>query len=211
MKNLFVSTHSVVKDRLARLRDKDAPVHEFRRYVHEISRALAYEASSDLPTKSTTVQTPITTTQGEILKSDEPVLIVPILRAGLGLVTGLEALFPDAHVGHIGLFRDEETKQPVEYLVRLPKNLDRPIFVVDPMIATGHSTAKAIDVLLEAGAKIENIRAVCLIAAPEGVEFVHNAHPDLRLYTAALDERLNEHAFIVPGLGDAGDRLFGTL
>lgn len=211
MKNLFISTHSVVKDRLARLRDKTAPVHEFRRYVHEISRALAYEASADLPTKSTTVETPLTTTQGQILSSDEPVLIVPILRAGLGLVTGLEALFPDAHVGHIGLFRDEETKQPVEYLVRLPKNLDRPIFVVDPMVATGHSTAKAIDVLLNAGAKIENIRAVCLIAAPEGVTYVHSVHPELRIYTASLDERLNEHAFIVPGLGDAGDRLFGTL
>jgi len=211
MKNLHISSHSVVKDRLARLRDKTASVHDFRRYVHEVSRALAYEASSTLPTKSCKVETPVTTTTGEILASDEPVLIVPILRAGLGLVTGLEALFPDAHVGHIGLYRDEETKLPIEYLVRLPKNLGRPIFLVDPMVATGHSTAEAVNILLKHGADIQNIRAVCLIAAPEGVTYVHEQHPDLHIFTAALDERLNEKAFIVPGLGDAGDRLFGTL
>lgn len=211
MKNLHVSTHSVVKDRLARLRDKNAPVHDFRRYVHEVSRALAYEASSTLPVKDKQVETPITTTTGQVLASDEPVLIVPILRAGLGLVTGLEALFPDAHVGHIGLYRDEETKRPVEYLVRLPRDLNRPIFVVDPMVATGHSTAEAVNILIKHGAKIQDIRAVCLIAAPEGVAYVHSVHPDLQIFTAALDERLNEKAYIVPGLGDAGDRLFGTL
>src|SRR5690606_14718739 len=143
--------------------------------------------------------------------SSEPVLIVPILRAGLGLVTGLEALFPDAHMGHIGLYRDETTHLPVEYLVRLPKNLDRPIFLVDPMVATGHSTAKAIDILLERGARMEDMRMVCLIAVPEGVNHIHSKHPDLPIYTAALDEKLNDQAFIVPGLGDAGDRLFGTL
>jgi len=211
MKNLHVSTHAVVKDRLARLRDKNASVHEFRRYVHEVSRALAYEASSDLPVKDKQVVTPMCEMTGQVLASDEPILIVPILRAGLGLVTGLEALFPDAHVGHIGLYRNEETHLPVEYLVRLPKNLDRPIFLVDPMVATGHSTAEAVNVLLKAGAKIKNIRAVCLIAAPEGVTYVHSQHPDLQIFTAALDDHLNEKAYIVPGLGDAGDRLFGTL
>jgi len=211
MKNLFISSHSVVKDRLARLRDKNASVHDFRRYVHEVSRALAYEASRDLPLKDKQVETPMTTMTGQVLDPDRPVLIVPILRAGLGLVPGLEALFPDAHIGHIGLYRNEETHMPVEYLVRLPKDLSRPIFLVDPMVATGHSTAEAVNVLLKHGAKIENIRAVCLIAAPEGITYVHGQHPDLQIYTAALDERLNEKAYIVPGLGDAGDRLFGTL
>ncbi|MBU6235701.1 MAG: uracil phosphoribosyltransferase [Alphaproteobacteria bacterium] len=211
MQNLFVSKHPVVADRLARLRAKDAPVHYFRRYVHEISQALAYEASATLPTKGKTVVTPLCEMNGQVLANDLPVLVVPILRAGLGLVSGFEALFPDYHMGHIGLYRDEETKQPVQYMTKLPKHLNRPIFLVDPMLATGHSTAKAVEILLAAGAKIGDIRAVTLISAPEGVKYVHGIYPDLAIYTAALDSHLNEHAYIVPGLGDAGDRLFGTL
>lgn len=211
MKNLHTSNHPVVADRLARLRDKGAAVHDFRRWVHEISQALAYEASASLATKPKTVVTPLCEMQGQVLANDLPVLVVPILRAGLGLVSGFETLFPDYHMGHIGLYRDEETKQPVQYMTKLPKDMDRPIFLVDPMLATGHSTAKAIEILLDAGAKVENIRAVVLIAAPEGVKYVHGVYPDLQIYTAALDSHLNDHAYIVPGLGDAGDRLFGTL
>ncbi len=211
MKNLHVSSHPVVFDRLAKLRDKDAPVHAFRQYVHEISQALAYEASADLPTRETTVTTPLVQTTGRILAHDNAVLVVPILRAGLGLVSGFQTLFPDYHMGHIGLYRDEETKRPVQYMTKLPRDLNRAIFLVDPMLATGHSTAKAVEILLEAGARMADIRAVTLIAAPEGVKYVHEVYPDLAIYTGALDSHLNEHAYIVPGLGDAGDRLFGTL
>ncbi|MCB1538413.1 MAG: uracil phosphoribosyltransferase [Rhodospirillales bacterium] len=211
MKNLIVSAHPVVADRLARLRDKNASVHAFRAYVHEVSMALAYEASADLPTRECTVETPLEKTPGRMLAAAKSVLVVPILRAGLGLVSGFEALFPDCHMGHIGLYRDEETKLPVEYLIRLPRELDRPIFLVDPMLATGHSTAKAVEILLNAGAKLADIRVVTLISAPEGVEYVHGLYPDLPIYTAALDSHLNANAFIVPGLGDAGDRMFGTL
>jgi len=211
MKNVFVSKHPVVGDRLARLRDKNAAVHDFRRYVHEISQALAYEASATLPVRDQKVVTPLVEMVGQVLATEMPVLVVPILRAGMGLVSGFEALFPDYHMGHIGLYRDEETKRPVQYMTKLPKALNRPIFLVDPMLATGHSTAKAVEILLEAGAKISDIRAVCLISAPEGIAYVHSIYPDLAIYTAALDSHLNEHAYIVPGLGDAGDRLFGTL
>ncbi|NBX66250.1 MAG: uracil phosphoribosyltransferase [Proteobacteria bacterium] len=211
MKNVYVSKHHVVADRLSRLRDKNAPVHDFRRYVHEISQALAYEASANLAVKDVTVTTPLVETKGQMLANDLPVLVVPILRAGLGLVSGFETLFPDYHMGHIGLYRDEETKKPVQYMTKLPKAMNRPIFLVDPMLATGHSTAKAVEILLAAGAKITDIRAVTLISAPEGIKYVHEVYPDLAIYTAALDSHLNEHAFIVPGLGDAGDRLFGTL
>lgn len=211
MKNLHISKHPVVADRLTKLRDKDAAVHEFRQYVHEISQALAYEASANLPTRSQKVQTPMVETTGQVLAADLPVLVVPILRAGLGLVSGFQTLFPDYHMGHIGLYRDEQTKRPVQYMTRLPSEMNRPIFLVDPMLATGHSTIKAVEILLEAGAKLSDIHAVCLISAPEGVKAVHEVYPNLQIYTAALDSHLNEHAFIIPGLGDAGDRLFGTL
>lgn len=211
MQNLYISKHPVVADRMTKLRNKDASTQAFRNYVNEISLALAYEASADLPTKSCDVETPLCKTTGTVLESDLPVLVVPILRAGLGLVPGFETLFPDYHVGHIGLYRDEETKLPVQYMMRLPEQLKRPIFMVDPMLATGHSTGKAIELLLEAGADLADIRVVTLISAPEGVEYVHTIYPELKIYTGVLDERLNENAFIVPGLGDAGDRLFGTL
>jgi len=210
-KNLHVSSHPVVADRLSKLRDKDAPVHVFRQCVHEISQALAYEASADLATRDKQIVTPCAPTTGQVLAHDNSVLVVPILRAGLGLVSGFQALFPDYHMGHIGLYRDEETKRPVQYMTKLPKDLNRTIFLVDPMLATGHSTAKAVEILLEGGAKMADIRAVTLISAPEGVAYVHSVYPDLAIYTGALDSHLNEHAFIVPGLGDAGDRLFGTL
>lgn len=211
MKNLHISKHPVVADRLTKLRDKNAAVHEFRQYVHEISQALAYEASANLPTRSQKVVTPMVETTGQVLAADLPVLVVPILRAGLGLVSGFQTLFPDYHMGHIGLYRDEQTKRPVQYMTRLPSEMNRPIFLVDPMLATGHSTIKAVEILLEAGAKMSDIHTVCLISAPEGVKAVHEVYPNLQIYTAALDSHLNEHAFIIPGLGDAGDRLFGTL
>lgn len=210
-KNLHVSKHPVVADRLSRLRDKDAPVHVFRQCVHEISQALAYEASANLPTRDKQVVTPLTEMTGQVLAHENSVLVVPILRAGMGLVSGFQTLFPDYHMGHIGLYRDEDTKQPVQYMTKLPRDLSRPIFLVDPMLATGHSTAKAVEILLNAGAKMADIHAVTLISAPEGVKFVHGVYPDLAIYTGALDSHLNEHAYIVPGLGDAGDRLFGTL
>jgi uracil phosphoribosyltransferase len=211
MKNLFISKHPIVADRLARLRDKNAPVHAFRAYVNEISQALAYEASADLPTRDQKVQTPLVEMTAKVLANELPILVVPILRAGLGLTQGFETLFPECHMGHIGVYRDERTHLPVQYLVRLPKQLSRPIFIVDPMLATGHSLAKAVEILLAAGAKMSDIKAVTLISAPEGVEYVHSVYPDLPIHTGALDSHLNEHAFIVPGLGDAGDRLFGTL
>ena len=210
-RKLHISKHPVVADRLTRLRDKDAPVHVFRQCVHEISQILAYEASASLPTRDQKVTTPLTEMTGQVLAQTNSVLVVPILRAGMGLVSGFQALFPDYHMGHIGLYRDEDTKQPVQYMTKLPKDMNRPIFLVDPMLATGHSTGKAVEILLNAGAKMGDIHVVTLISAPEGVKYVHDTYPDLAIYTGALDSHLNEHAYIVPGLGDAGDRLFGTL
>ena len=180
----------------------------FREVVDEIAMLMAYEVSRDMPLEDIVIETPITETTQKTL-SGKKVAIIPILRAGIGMVDGILELIPAAKVGHIGLYRDEETFEPHEYFVKLPEDIDaRQLFVVDPMLATGGSAIMAIDALKERGAS--NIKFVCLVAAPEGVKALQEAHPDIDIYTASLDEKLNEHGYIVPGLGDAGDRLFGT-
>ena len=190
------------------LRREDTSTKDFRELVNEIAMLMGYEVSRDLPLEEVEIQTPITkTTQKQL--SGKKLAIVPILRAGIGMVDGFLSLVPAAKVGHIGMYRDEETLEPVEYLVKLPEDIDqRQIFVVDPMLATGGSAILAVDSLKKRGAA--NIKFVCLVAAPEGVKKLQEAHPDIDIYTASLDEKLNEHGYIVPGLGDAGDRLFGT-
>jgi uracil phosphoribosyltransferase len=178
--------------------------------VNEIAMLLGYEISRELPLEDVEIETPIIKTVQKTL-SGKKLAIVPILRAGIGMVDGILSLVPAAKVGHIGMYRDEETLQPVEYLVKLPEDIDqRQIFVVDPMLATGGSAILAIDSLKKRGAGAANIKFVCLVAAPEGVKALQEAHPDIDVFTAALDEKLNDHGYIVPGLGDAGDRLFGT-
>ncbi|MFT7600318.1 MAG: uracil phosphoribosyltransferase [Acidimicrobiales bacterium] len=207
--NLTVIEHPLVADKIARLRDVDTDPALFRRLCQEVTVLTAYEALRDLSTKTTTVETPITTADVEVLAGPEPA-VVGILRAGLIMVEAILSLVPEARVGHIGLFRDPETHQPVEYYRKLPPALDqREIILVDPMLATGGSAAAAITQLKEAGA--QRVRLISIIGCPEGVAAVHAQHPDVAITLAALDERLNEKAYIVPGLGDAGDRIYGTL
>lgn len=203
-----VISHPLIQHKLSILRREDTSTKDFRELVNEIAMLMGYEVSRDLPLEEVEIQTPITkTTQKQL--SGKKLAIVPILRAGIGMVDGLLSLMPAAKVGHIGMYRDEETLEPVEYLVKLPEDIDqRQIFVVDPMLATGGSAILAVDSLKKRGAA--NIKFVCLVAAPEGVKKLQEAHPDIDIYTASLDEKLNEHGYIVPGLGDAGDRLFGT-
>jgi len=203
-----VISHPLIQHKLSILRREDTSTKDFRELVNEIAMLMGYEVSRDLPLEEVEIQTPITkTTQKQL--SGKKLAIVPILRAGIGMVDGLLSLVPAAKVGHIGMYRDEETLKPVEYLVKLPEDIDqRQIFVVDPMLATGGSAILAVNSLKKRGAA--NIKFVCLVAAPEGVKKLQEAHPDIDIYTASLDEKLNEHGYIVPGLGDAGDRLFGT-
>lgn len=203
-----VISHPLIQHKLSILRREDTSTKDFRELVNEIAMLMGYEVSRDLPLEEVEIQTPITkTTQKQL--SGKKLAIVPILRAGIGMVDGLLSLVPAAKVGHIGMYRDEETLEPVEYLVKLPEDIDqRQIFVVDRMLATGGSAILAVDSLKKRGAA--NIKFVCLVAAPEGVKKLQEAHPDIDIYTASLDEKLNEHGYIVPGLGDAGDRLFGT-
>jgi len=207
--HVFVSQHPVIAHHLALLRDKNCPSSQFRSHVRIISRLLAAEATRDLKTRDVSVTTPLTVTNGHVLATPTPVL-VPILRAGLGLMPGFEDILPDAATGHIGLYRDEELKRPVQYLIRLPDVKGRAVFIIDPMLATGHSTVKAIDILIERGADPTLIKAVCLIAAPEGIAVVRQHYPQIAIHAASVDSHLNENAYIVPGLGDAGDRLFDT-
>jgi len=203
-----VIDHPLIQHKLTIIRDKDCGTKVFREVVDEIAMLMAYEVSRDMPLEDIVIETPITETTQKTL-SGKKVAIIPILRAGIGMVDGILELIPAAKVGHIGLYRDEETFEPHEYFVKLPEDIDeRQLFVVDPMLATGGSAIMAIDALKERGAS--NIKFVCLVAAPEGVKALQEAHPDIDIYTAALDEKLNEHGYIVPGLGDAGDRLFGT-
>ncbi|WEV45344.1 uracil phosphoribosyltransferase [Streptococcaceae bacterium ESL0687] len=203
-----VIDHPLIQHKLTIIRQTKTGTKEFREIVNEISMLMGYEISRDLPLEDIEIETPITKTVQKTL-AGKKLAIVPILRAGIGMVDGILSLIPAAKVGHIGMYRDEETLQPVEYLVKLPEDIDqRQIFVVDPMLATGGSAILAIDSLKKRGAT--NIKFVCLVAAPEGVKALEEAHPDIDIYTASLDERLNEHGYIVPGLGDAGDRLFGT-
>lgn len=203
-----VIDHPLIQHKLTIIRDKNCGTKVFREVVDEIAMLMAYEVSRDMPLEDIVIETPITETTQKTL-SGKKVAIIPILRAGIGMVDGILELIPAAKVGHIGLYRDEETFEPHEYFVKLPEDIDaRQLFVVDPMLATGGSAIMAIDALKERGAS--NIKFVCLVAAPEGVKALQEAHPDIDIYTSSLDEKLNEHGYIVPGLGDAGDRLFGT-
>ena len=200
--------HPLILHKLAFIRSKETGSKDFRELVEEVSMLMAYEVTRDLSTEEVEIETPICKTKCQML-SGKKVAIVPILRAGLGMVDGMLKLIPAAKVGHIGLYRDEETLQPVEYFCNVPQDIaERDIIVVDPMLATGGSAADAITMLKKRGAK--NLRLMCLISSPEGIEFVQNAHPDVDIYVAGIDEKLNENGYIVPGLGDAGDRLFGT-
>ncbi len=200
--------HPLIQHKLAIIRDKNTGSKDFRELVGEVAMLMAYEVTRDIQVEEVEIETPICVTKCNML-CGKKLAIVPILRAGLGMVDGMLKLVPAAKVGHIGLYRDEETLQPVEYFCKLPQDIqEREVIVVDPMLATGGSAMDAITLLKKRGAV--NIRLMCLIAAPEGIKAVTEAHPDVDLYTASIDERLNEKGYIVPGLGDAGDRLFGT-
>ena len=208
MTNVHVLDHPLIQHKLAILRNKNTSVKEFRELISEISGLMCYEATRNLPTKEVDVQTPVAVAKCRRL-AGKKLAIIPILRAGLGMVDAMVALIPSAKIGHIGLYRDPETHLPVEYYCKLPEDIgNRQVFVVDPMLATGGSAVAAIDFLKKHGCK--NIVMMNIIGAPEGVETVRKAHPDVEIYLAALDEKLNDHAYIVPGLGDAGDRIFGT-
>ena len=201
--------HPLIQHKLAILRNKKTGVKEFRELVGEISGLMCYEATRNLPTEAVEVQTPVAKATCYKL-AGKKLAIIPILRAGLGMTDGLVTLLPKAVIGHIGVARDENHR-PVEYLVKLPTIGDKHVIVVDPMLATGNSAAHTLDVLKRHGVKGSQMRFLSLLAAPEGVQTLLEKHPDVEIYTASLDERLNEKAYIVPGLGDAGDRLFGTL
>ena len=209
MGSLHVLDHPLIQHKLSILRDKNTGVKEFREAVGEISALMCYEATRNLPTKEIEVETPISTAKVRVL-SGKKLAIVPILRAGLGMVDAMIDLIPSAKVGHIGLYRDPETHLPVEYYCKMPPDItERQVFVVDPMLATGGSAAAAISLLKEKyGCK--QIVLMDIIACPEGIELIRTEHPDVDLFVASVDEKLNEHAYIVPGLGDAGDRIFGT-
>ena len=208
MSQVHILDHPLITDKLSRMRRKDTSSMDFRHQLTEISMLMGYEVFRDLKTKTVEVETPICTASFPMLE-DTPITIVPILRAGLGLVDGLQNLLPTARVGHIGMYRDEETKHPVEYYYKMPVGIEKgEVIVVDPMLATGGSAVDAISALKSRGCT--SIRLMNLVAAPQGVAAVQAAHPDVDIYVAAVDECLNEDAYIVPGLGDAGDRIFGT-
>ena len=209
MSNLHVIDHPLITHKLSIMRNRKTGSKDFRELLNEIAMLMGYEVFRDLPLEEITIETPITKMKAKMV-SGRKLAIVPILRAGLGMVDGLQNLVPVAKVGHIGMYRDPETHKPVEYYCKLPTDIEeRLVVLVDPMLATGGSDVDALCKLKEHGCR--NIRFMCLVAAPEGVKAVQEAHPDVDIYTAALDECLNEHAYIVPGLGDAGDRIFGTL
>ncbi|WP_156290872.1 uracil phosphoribosyltransferase [Oceanobacillus salinisoli] len=208
MGNVFVFDHPLIQHKLTYIRDKNTGTKEFRELVDEVAMLMAFEITRDLPLQDVNVDTPVMTAQAKVL-AGKKIGLVPILRAGLGMVDGVRKLIPAAKVGHVGLYRDPETLQPVEYYIKLPSDInERELIVIDPMLATGGSANDAIHSLKKRGA--QNIRLMCLIAAPEGVELIKKEHPDVDIYLAALDEKLDDHGYIVPGLGDAGDRLFGT-
>lgn len=209
MSTLTITNHPLIQHKLSILRDKNTGTQEFRSLINEIAMLECYEATRDLPLQPKLVETPISTCMANEL-GGKKLAIVPILRAGLGMVDGILELVPSAKVGHIGMYRDEKTKKPVPYYCKLPSDIDeRDVFLLDPMLATGGSAIDAIDQLKERNPK--SIRFMCIIAAPEGIHALQTAHPDVDIYAAAMDEKLNENAYIVPGLGDAGDRIFGTL
>ncbi len=206
--NIFIMDHPLLDHKISILRDKNTGTNEFRKLVEEISMLIGFEALSDLPTELVEIETPIEKTKMPML-SGKKLAIVPILRAGLGMVAGITSLVPSAKIGHIGLYRNEETHEPVEYFCKLPKPIElRTIVVLDPMLATGGSAVDAIRQIKAHGGV--HIKFVCIIAAPEGVKRLHEAYPEVPIYVGNLDRQLNENAYIMPGLGDAGDRIFGT-
>ncbi|GHU63639.1 uracil phosphoribosyltransferase [Clostridia bacterium] len=206
MGNVYVFDHPLIQHKTALIRDKNTSVRDFRQIVREISLLMGYEVTRDLPLQDVEIETPVAKTTVKMLR-DSDLALVPILRAGLGMVDGFLDLVPSARVGFIGLYRDPDTHKPVEYYCKLPEDIEqRQIIVLDPMLATGGSAAAAVDFIKERGGK--RISFVCLIAAPEGIEVLQTAHPDVNIYIAAKDSHLNDHAYIVPGLGDAGDRLY---
>ena len=208
MAKVVIMDHPLIKHKIGYIRREETGTKDFRQTVSEIAMLICYEATRDLELSDVTIKTPICETTVKELKGKK-MAIIPILRAGLGMVDGVLELIPAAKVGHIGLYRDPETHKPVEYYCKLPEDCgEREVFVVDPMLATGGSAAAAITMLKDKGCKY--IHFMCIIAAPEGLEVLKEAHPDVDIYVGALDEKLNEHAYIVPGLGDAGDRIFGT-
>ncbi|NLB98122.1 uracil phosphoribosyltransferase [Jeotgalibaca porci] len=210
MGQVTVMDHPLIQHKLTIIRQTTTGTKDFREVVSEIAMLMAYEVTRDMPLEDIEIETPLVKSVQKTL-SGKKVAIIPILRAGLGMVDGFLAMLPAAKVGHVGLYRDEETFEPHEYFVKLPADIkERQLFVVDPMLATGGSAIAAIEALEKRGAKPSNIKFVCLVAAPEGVKVLNEAYPDVEIVVAALDERLNENGYILPGLGDAGDRLFGT-
>lgn len=210
-KNLQIIDHPLVQDRLSRLRCKDTNSTDFRRFLREIAVLMTYEVTKDLSLTTKTVQTPVMQMEASVLKDLEPV-IVPILRAGLGLSEGVQSVLPSAPTGHIGMCRDEVTKMPFEYFVKLPKDIaERNVILVDPMLATGYSAKFALDILIKKGVPAKNIKFMVLVAAPEGMVVLEEYYPEVQVFTASLDDKLNENAYITPGLGDAGDRIFDTV
>ena len=208
MSNVHVLDHPLLQHKLSILRNKETGVKEFREVVGEIAALMCHEATRSLPTEEVTVETPIAPAKVRVL-AGKKLAIVPILRAGLGMVDAMVDLVPSAKIGHIGLFRDPETHEPVKYYCKMPPDIaERQVFVVDPMLATGGSASDAITFIKEYGCK--NITLMNILAAPEGIAKVQGDHPDVDIFVAAVDEKLNDHAYIVPGLGDAGDRIFGT-
>lgn len=207
--NLFILNHPLIQHKLSHMRERDTSTRTFRELLKEITLLMGYEITRDLPLTTRKIETPLETIDAPVI-AGKKLAIVPILRAGIGMSDGLLELVPSARVGHVGVFRDPETHKPVEYLVRLPDTADRIFILCDPMVATGNSAVHAIDVLKKRGVSDEQIIFLALVAAPEGVQVVQDAHPNVKLYVASLDSHLNDHAYIVPGLGDAGDRIFGT-
>lgn len=208
MAKVMVFDHPLIQHKVAMMRNKDTTSKEFRDLAREVAMLMAFEVTRDLPTEEVEIETPICKTKVNMLAGMD-VAIVPILRAGLGFVDGMLEIIPNAKVGHVGLYRDPDTHEPVEYYCKLPEDIDkRRVIIVDPMLATGGSAVAAVDFVKKRGGR--DISFMCLIAAPEGIEALTTAHPDVDIYIAAKDERLNENAYIVPGLGDAGDRIFGT-
>jgi uracil phosphoribosyltransferase len=206
--HLQIITHPFLQHKLTIMRNAKSSSSEFRSALFILARLLAYHALSDIKPKEIRIETPVAPTIGYVLPE---IVIVPILRAGLGMANGVQDLLPEATQGHIGMYRDSKTKKPIEYLCKLPEVQDQLFLVVDPMLATGGTAIAALEKLIEHGVKKENIRLLCIVTSPEGIDAFYKAHPNISIYTTAFDEKLNDKKYIIPGLGDCGDRLFGTL